>query len=67
LASKERDAANGFVYGPYLERVPVNPFSDTSVATDVVDWATAVTTGGWEYNHATGEIRANDSAAHQAL
>jgi general secretion pathway protein G len=56
-----------YQYGPYLERVPPNPFSDTSTAQDIVDWGTAAGTGGWEYNQTTGEIRANDSAEHQAL
>ena len=28
--SKARDAANGFIYGPYLESVPANPFNGMS-------------------------------------
>jgi general secretion pathway protein G len=65
--SKQRDTTNGFIYGPYLERIPTNPFSNATVADDVVDWGTAVGTGGWEYNATTGEVRANDTAAHQSL
>jgi len=65
--SKERDEANGFIYGPYLERIPDNPFSDASVADDVVVWGSAVETGGWEYDEDSAQIRANDSADHQSL
>jgi len=47
--SKLRDATH--IYGPYLERIPENPFNNMST---VVDWTAA---GGWQYNQATGEIR----------
>jgi general secretion pathway protein G len=62
--SKQRDTTNGYIYGPYLERIPENPFNSLDT---VVDWGTAVTTGGWEYDVDTAQIRANDSAAHQSL
>jgi len=65
--SKQRDTTNGFIYGPYLERIPDNPFSVSTVADDVVDWGSAVGTGGWEYDEDSAQIRANDSVAHQAL
>ncbi len=56
-----------FVYGPYMERVPVNPFTNSNIVS-----GTATTSDGWEYNDATGQIRAapdntNASTAHQAL
>ena len=39
-----------FLYGPYLERVPENPFNNMStVAADL--------SAGWQYIAATGEIR----------
>ncbi len=49
--SKQRDAANGFIYGPYLERVPENPFTNDN---DVVAWDGS---GDWQYNENTGEVR----------
>ena len=57
--SKQRDEANGFIYGPYLERIPANPFNDLST----VDNSGAVgdNAGGWEYNENTGEIYADDN------
>jgi general secretion pathway protein G len=64
-ATKTRTATANL--GPYLERIPGNPFSTVAVADDVVVWGSAVGTGGWEYNETTGEIRANDAAAHQSL
>ncbi len=67
-ASKERTGL--FVLGPYLQVVPVNPFTNSNT---VVGWGAGVAgTDGWEYNAATGEFRAApdttaDTAAHQAL
>jgi general secretion pathway protein G len=65
-ATKVRDATHTF--GPYLERVPENPFTNSD---SVVDWGASATTDGWEYNATTGEIRAAidtvDPNAHQAL
>jgi len=58
--SKASDAT--YCYGPYLERVPDNPFSGSN---SIVDWATGTAADGWEYNATTGEIRAA-TAAHQA-
>jgi general secretion pathway protein G len=52
--SKQRTGV--YQFGPYLERVPENPF--TNLAT-VVDWgASSANSAGWEYNATTGEIRA---------
>jgi len=63
--SKARTGA--FQYGPYLERVPANPFNNDP---NVVDWT--VTGSGWQYEDTTGEIRAGDGGttngtAHAAL
>jgi general secretion pathway protein G len=65
--SKQRDAANGFIYGPYLERIPINPFNDQVMAAPnekhgLVDDSGAVdNTGSWDYNINTGEIFADDT------
>ncbi len=52
-----KQRAGIYQLGPYLERVPENPF--TAIDT-VVDWGTSNTTtlSGWEYRETTGEIRA---------
>jgi general secretion pathway protein G len=51
--------------GPYLERVPENPFNNMSTigAAGTVD----STTIGWAYDPNTGEVRAADTAAHAEL
>ncbi len=56
-----------FNFGPYMERVPVNPFTLKNTVA-----GTATTSDGWEYDDTTGQIHAapdntNASAAHQAL
>lgn len=55
--SKARDATHP--YGPYLERVPDNPFTglNTLVAADA-----GANGAGWVYDAATGEIHANSDS-----
>ena len=49
-----------FKYGPYLQKVPTNPFNDDD--TIEVDGATVGDDGGgWNYNSTTGDFRADDS------
>jgi general secretion pathway protein G len=63
--SKTRDATHA--YGPYLERVPDNPFDNSTAVSAVANQAAAGSGAGWAYVNATGEIYANDSAAHAGL
>ena len=59
--------ASTYCYGPYLERVPENPFSGLATIGAVANQAAAGSgTKGWDYVEATGEIYAGDSAAHAA-
>lgn len=63
--SKVRDtvAPLVFVYGPYLERIPDNPFNNSATLA-----AAAATGVGWAYTDGTGEIHAGDLGAdHDAL
>jgi type II secretion system protein G len=50
-------------YGPYLERMPVNSFTNSSAVRGVTGAATRfsapATSGGWWYNETTGEFRAD--------
>ena len=51
-----------FRYGPYLLRVPANPYTGVSTVTTVADPAVAYTAAadmnqGWWYNSGTGEFR----------
>ena len=61
--------AAGTDYGPYLQKIPSNPFVSGDDANDVtVGTATAPTgSDGWYFNSSTGAFNANDSAAHWAL
>jgi len=72
VASKERDTANGTDFGPYLERVPDNPFTNDNTVADADGAAPAAGAAGWVYDADTGEIHAApdetaDTAAHEAL
>jgi len=59
-----KDPANGFIYGPYLQKIPVNQFNDKQ---DVNGNGTLDNTGlsndvgSWEYDPTTGIIHADDS------
>ncbi|HNS19180.1 MAG TPA: prepilin-type N-terminal cleavage/methylation domain-containing protein [Sedimentisphaerales bacterium] len=56
-----------FCYGPYLERIPENPFSNLATVGAVDDKTVAGGgTNGWDYVEATGEIYAGDSTEHAA-
>jgi general secretion pathway protein G len=58
--AKTRDAT--YKYGPYLERVPANPFNDLDTVDKVTDQANAGSgTNGWDYVPGTGEIFAGDA------
>ncbi|HPC93406.1 MAG TPA: prepilin-type N-terminal cleavage/methylation domain-containing protein [Sedimentisphaerales bacterium] len=65
--SKVRDATNGFIYGPYLERVPANPFNDLNTLAAMAASGTPAAVGdnttGWQYFEDTGEIYPNDDGS----
>ncbi len=56
-----------YAYGPYLERVPDNPFDNLATITEIGAPSEAGSGGGWAYDPNTGEIYANDTTAHAAL
>ena len=67
--SKERDYGNDIIYGPYLERIPENPFNNDN---DVTNDSDADGDIGWMYDDADGSIYANDGGttngvAHSSL
>jgi len=66
--SKTRTATQNL--GPYLERIPENPFNNQAALrsiTDPCDAGAGGTTTGWAYVETTGEIRADDTVAHAAF
>ena len=61
------------VYGPYLQKIPTNPYTDSAVI-DLTATQVPSATGGWHYNSTTGAFHADDngtcldgSTAHSAL
>lgn len=58
----------GGSFGPYLERMPANPFCQEDSA-DKVNTNGRVGDGshGWEFNTKTGEFKADDSTTHGSI
>jgi general secretion pathway protein G len=54
------------VYGPYLLKVPTNPFDDSNEV-HVGVGPNSSYDSGWYYDKTTGAFNADDSAAHAAL
>ena len=53
----------GIEFGPYLQRLPVNPFNDSPTVR--IDGAPAgANIGGWRFDTATGAFQADDSPVH---
>lgn len=50
--------ASGSDYGPYMQKIPTNPFNDSSTVTAADGGATA--DSGWDYDESTGEIHPDD-------
>jgi len=68
-AGTAQTTAGTGVYGPYLQKIPSNPFVSGADANDVTVGTAVAPTGadGWYFNSTTGAFRANDSAAHWDL
>jgi len=57
--------AVGTDYGPYLQKIPTNQFTDDD--TVGFDGTAGDASNGWEFNTTTGAFHADDTAAHAAL
>jgi len=59
--------AVGTDYGPYIQKIPTNQFTDldTIRENDVADQGAG--THGWHFNTSTGAFHADDTADHAAL
>jgi type II secretory pathway pseudopilin PulG len=58
-----------YAHGPYLQRIPRNPFNDSSMIARIRNRSEIPVPGGagWAYVPETGEIYANNSAFHARL
>jgi general secretion pathway protein G len=54
------------MYGPYIMRIPTNPFNDSNEVHTGAGPNTSYDSG-WYFNTTTGGFNANDNAAHAAL
>jgi len=57
--------AAGDAYGPYLQKIPTNQFTDDD--TVGFDGTAGDASNGWEFDTTTGAFHADDTAAHAAL
>ena len=59
--SSNKTPTDPFLYGPYLLKIPTNPFCDKSNIAYSTDFAAdaGVTNSGWLYNRTTGQICPN--------
>lgn len=55
------------VYGPYLQKIPTNPFNDLATVTAGTTTPAPGAGAGWYFNTTTGAFNADDDAAHAAL
>lgn len=58
-----RDAANGFVYGPYLQSIPNNPFTNGNAVTGG-DWLYTVQADGSTTSFVANDGLSTDGVAH---
>jgi len=64
-AGEEVPAGSVGAKGPYLDRIPENPFNNLS--TIAIDGTAGDNTDGWNFNSSTGAFKADDSVDHAAL
>ena len=61
-------ATSGTTFGPYLQKIPANPFTAGDGGIVVVANGSAASTNGWTYNDTNGEIRISlDDAVYTTL
>lgn len=56
----------GVPYGPYLQKLPMNQFTNKNTV-NTAGGVLGDDSHGWEFNTATGAFHADDTAAHAAL
>jgi len=57
--------AVGTDYGPYLQKIPTNPFNDSATIDET--GTPGNDGGGWDFDTTTGAFHADDSAEHALL
>lgn len=59
-AQTDIDGNTGTDYGPYLQKIPTNPFNDLDTITEAATDANSAGGAGWFFNTTTGAFRADD-------
>ena len=57
--------STGTGYGPYVQKIPTNQFTDDDTITE--DGTLGDASAGWEFNTTTGAWHADDTAEHALL
>lgn len=55
----------GYPYGPYLPKLPANPFTDTDALSNTSIGGGGVGSSAWFYDETNGDFAANSSATHR--
>ncbi len=55
------------LWGPYLQKMPKNPFGESDEVSTGTGVPPADDSSGWYYNSTTGAFNANDNTAHAAM
>jgi len=55
------------IYGPYLQKMPINQFTNLSTIRENAVADQGAGTDGWHFNTSTGAFHADDTAAHALL
>ncbi len=59
-------AGAGTAYGPYMQKIPTNQFTD-KITVNTAGGALGDDSHGWEFNTGTGAFHADDTAEHALL
>ncbi|HOK67259.1 MAG TPA: prepilin-type N-terminal cleavage/methylation domain-containing protein [Anaerohalosphaeraceae bacterium] len=59
-----KDVANGFIYGPYIQQVPTNPWNNSKAVNDIAGGGNQE---GWVYDQTTGAIYVGVANAPDAV
>jgi len=62
----DADGNAGTDFGPYMQRIPINPFNNFNTVR-IDGPAAGANSEGWRFDTSTGDFQADDSAAHAAI
>jgi general secretion pathway protein G len=66
ISQTDIDGNAGTYYGPYMQRIPINPFNNLNTVR-IDGPAAGANTEGWRFDTSTGDFQADDSVVHAAF